>query len=312
MLNTFIQIAALAFLPTALWVFIYYFKDKFEPEPLRLVWHCFYYGMIGAVPLVLLQIVTRLFPDYEPMTMIWGHTHSALITYLILFIIVAFIEEYMKHVGITLIDIDNPNDINQVVDGIIYGVAAAAGFAFIENMVYFFKALGSGMHGAELTWIFIARAFGATLAHTLFSGVFGYFYAKAKLLPYIRKDNKEPMYKFGKFLFRAVTFHIIRTHILIGRPSLHRHHAGELVAEGFLLAVLLHFTYNMWVGAQVFGTIITPLAIPALYLGFFFMSRVFLSKTDTEIVRSFKEQATTMLVWPELKSKKLRRRDLNL
>lgn len=312
MIHTFFHFVGLAFVPAALWLFIYYKKDKIEPEPLRLVWHCFYYGMIGAIPLVLLQFVVKVDPSYEPLSLIWGFTGSAIAAYIVLFIIVAVVEEYLKHLGITLIDIDNPHDINQVVDGIVYGVAAAAGFAFIENMLYFFRAVGSGLDGMELTWVFIIRALGATLAHTLFSGTFGYFYAKAKLLPYIRKEQREPLYKFIKHLPRAIKLHIIRTHLLIGRPSRHRHHAAELVAEGFWLAVFLHFSYDMWVNSRVFGANFTPLVIPAIYLGFFYLTRAFLSAADTQVVRSVKERVFTFLTYPELRANIVKKKHFRL
>ena len=59
-------------------------------------------------------------------------------------------------------------------DGIVYAVAAALGFATVENTLYAFL-LGDD--------VILYRAFTATLAHVGFSGLLGYHFGKARFAP---------------------------------------------------------------------------------------------------------------------------------
>ena len=282
-------------------MFIYYKKDKLEPEPLKLVFRTFYYGMIATVPLLFLQLVFRLYPDHEPIVVISKYVESPFFAYVILFILVATVEEYVKHLGLSVIDDEYPYLVNQVIDGIIYAVSAACGFAFLENMVYFFHVIGLGLTGFDFMMVFAVRAAGSTLAHTIFSGTFGYFYAKAKLSKKIIHRHRVPLYKFIRFVPRAFKLHIIRTHIILGRPSGRGHEGAELVAEGFVLAFLLHFTYDMLVNAQMFGSVLTSLAIPMIYLVFYYLSKKFLSMEDTKIVKTVEFHAKKIMNFSELR-----------
>lgn len=301
----------LAFIPAGLWMFAYYKKDNLDPEPVRLIMRTFYYGMVATVPLLFVNLFVSLHPEHEPFVVIAHYVESPFFTYVLLFILVAGVEEYVKHLGLSVIDDEYPYEVNQVVDGIVYAVSAACGFAFLENMLYFFKAVGGGMMGMDFMTVFAIRAAGSTLAHTVFSGTFGYFYAKAKLSKDVVNRHQVPLYKFIRYVPQAFKLHIIRTHILLGRKSDSGHEASELVAEGFVLAFLLHFTYDMLVNAQTFGSVLTPLAIPLIYLGFYYLSKAFLSFDDTKIVKQVRFNFKKLVNLPELRKNIVSLRDLH-
>ena len=49
-------IFALAFLPGVFWLWYFYKKDKFEPEPKRLIVKTFFWGMAGIIPAFIFEI----------------------------------------------------------------------------------------------------------------------------------------------------------------------------------------------------------------------------------------------------------------
>ncbi|MHC4472397.1 MAG: PrsW family intramembrane metalloprotease [Planctomycetota bacterium] len=64
-------------------------------------------------------------------------------------------------------------ELDEPLDGIVYGVAAGLGFASVENVVYQLQLDDSK--------IIVLRAFTATLGHVAFTGSMGFFFGLAKL-----------------------------------------------------------------------------------------------------------------------------------
>lgn len=88
-----------------------------------------------------------------------------------------FIEEFVKYMAIKRIGFPSKY-FNQIVDGVIYAVTAALGFALFENFLYFGGYLSEGIY--SLIAIFVLRMFMSTLLHTLSTGWMGYWMGKAK------------------------------------------------------------------------------------------------------------------------------------
>ncbi len=75
---------------------------------------------------------------------------------------------------VKLIVMHNP-EFDEPADAIIYMVAAAMGFAAIENVLALFQAIPDGAQAALQIWLL--RFIGATLLHAVSSAIVGYFLA---------------------------------------------------------------------------------------------------------------------------------------
>ena len=84
--------------------------------------------------------------------------------------IVGLLEEGAKSLVVYGLHFDHP-DFDEPVDGIIYGVTVGLGFAAFENLFY------TIIYGYRVGLI---RAVLTSLAHAAFTGIFGYYLARAK------------------------------------------------------------------------------------------------------------------------------------
>jgi protease PrsW len=137
-------------------------KDKYEKEPERLIFVAFFAGMLAIIPSVLLESFLRL----------QGRGSTAILRDLFLSLLwVGIVEEFFKYLAVRL-TIYRSKDFNEVMDGMIYMVSAALGFAATENVGYM---LGFGYS------VGFARAILSYLAHISFSAILGFYMGKAKI-----------------------------------------------------------------------------------------------------------------------------------
>jgi RsiW-degrading membrane proteinase PrsW (M82 family) len=136
--------------------------DKFEKEPERLVYLAFFAGILSTVPSVILEF---------PLQTSRFNSSPSLFHLLFLFLWVGMVEETFKFLAVRL-TVYNSDQFNEVMDGMIYMVSAAMGFAAAENVGYM---LGFGFS------VGLFRAILSYLAHLSFSAILGYYLAKAKI-----------------------------------------------------------------------------------------------------------------------------------
>jgi RsiW-degrading membrane proteinase PrsW (M82 family) len=136
--------------------------DKFEKEPERLVYLSFFAGVLSTIPSVLLE--TPFETAYAQLPPRLGHLFF-------LFLWVGIVEEFFKFLAVRL-TVYRSAQFNEVMDGMIYMVSAAMGFAAAENVGYM---LGFGFSVGFL------RAILSYLAHLSFSAILGYYTGKAKI-----------------------------------------------------------------------------------------------------------------------------------
>lgn len=161
-------IAALA--PVLIILFYIYFRDKYEKEPLRLLFFSLLAGAIIVLPVIFFeQWISSLKPTLNA---VQGAAYDA-------FLVAGFVEEIFKYLALFLLIWWNKN-FNEKFDGIVYAVFISLGFAAVENIMY---VSDGGMNVA------LVRAFTAVPAHALFGVRMGYFFGIAKMYPEIRKAN---------------------------------------------------------------------------------------------------------------------------
>ncbi|HBK68357.1 MAG TPA: PrsW family intramembrane metalloprotease [Firmicutes bacterium] len=146
-------------IPGVLWLTYFYRKDRFEPEPKKLVAKVFIGGMLMVVPAGALELVGK-----EGL-MVARTSGNVLLIFIYSFFFIGVIEEGLKFLLLAL-TVYPRKEMNEPVDGIVYGITVGLGFAVIENLFYT-EALGFQVG----LW----RAVIACLAHAAFSGWGGYF-----------------------------------------------------------------------------------------------------------------------------------------
>ncbi|MCK4758780.1 MAG: PrsW family intramembrane metalloprotease [Candidatus Aminicenantes bacterium] len=163
--------------PAVFWSGYLYYKDRFQPEPIRNLGITYILGLIAAYACMkfygLLPLVG--IPD-DPSALM--ETQSLEYFFYSLGVI-GLVEELFKFLPFLFI-ILRLKAFDEMIDGIVYASTIALGFASFEN-IYYLKYL----EGFEL----FGRAFASPLTHTIFSSIWGYTVGKARI--------------HGKSLFKA-------------------------------------------------------------------------------------------------------------
>lgn len=257
----FIVLCLVNLFPALFWMGIYFSKDTGSKEPRRLIFETFLIGMLCTLPLFLVYYAQAY--DVIPSAVgIWGS---------IFLFIFAFMEEMLKHAGaIHVMKIDKEAR-NELSDGILYAVCAALGFSFAENIFYATSQLLTTEHTEGLFQLILVRSMLTMFAHTLFSSIFGYLYALAYIAPDMRITTRTSLVVGARALFRKTkittfAFPLLRRlfHIHVGNKldeTWEGASSMSLVAEGALIAALLHGVFNV-----LLGSIYSYLTFPYLFL----------------------------------------------
>ncbi|MBO9606427.1 MAG: intramembrane metalloprotease PrsW [Paenibacillaceae bacterium] len=154
-----ILIAAIA--PGIALLSYFYLKDRYEPEPISMVAKLFVFGALLVFPTMVLQrsLVLGIGGEGE---------HPLLFS----FVISAVIEEFLKWFIIYFF-IYKHTVFDEPYDGIVYAVAAALGFATMENVLYAIVGFPSFSN-------LLYRALLPVSGHALFGVMMGYHLGKAK------------------------------------------------------------------------------------------------------------------------------------
>ncbi len=187
---------AAGLLPTLVYVGLFYWSDRYEKEPGRLLAVAFLWG---AVPTVLIAVVVRLFFDL-PATSLGREAVEAIRTGFVS----PFIEEALKGTILVVIARRYRRELDNVLDGIIYGAVVGFGFAMSGNMISnLFSFLTRGFSGLDAL-IFIQGLFYA-LDHAFYSAVFGAGLGLARMR---RSRSERLQISLGAFLLSVVVHQV--------------------------------------------------------------------------------------------------------
>jgi RsiW-degrading membrane proteinase PrsW (M82 family) len=146
-------------------VFIFvYVLDLYEREPLSLVFSALLWGGFAATVLSILSqsawdsVITSLLGSNAQE---WMPAISAPIS-----------EEITKGAGVIFIYLIAREEMDDIMDGFVYGAMAGLGFTVIEDIFYFVGVFG-GTPGAVMEGFFIRVIGGGLYGHVLYSGLFG-------------------------------------------------------------------------------------------------------------------------------------------
>ena len=141
-----------------------YKLDQIEKEPVALIRSLFFWGVVSAVPAIILEGAA----ETAFSSLISDETLLLLIEN---FVGVALVEEGCKHFILKRKTWNHP-EFNYVFDAVVYSVTVSLGFAAIENVLYVtFAGLGTAL----------VRALLSIPGHCIFGIYMGYYYGMAKV-----------------------------------------------------------------------------------------------------------------------------------
>jgi RsiW-degrading membrane proteinase PrsW (M82 family) len=202
----------LGLLPSFAWL-IFYLKEDPHPEPKSLIVEIFIAGAASTSLTLGFQLLFHnllLFNGIAPYS------------FLSLFGL-ATIEEVFKFLAAFTIVSHHKKDFDEPVDAMIYMIVAALGFATVENIAASFNTPDLSLETTSLRFI------GATLLHTLSSGLIGYFWAKYLIF------KKTELWIRGGLL--AILLHVVFNYLIIRFEPV-------IVPTTFLIILALFILYD--------------------------------------------------------------------
>ena len=152
----------LTFLPTVILINYFYLRDK-NREPRKVLSLTLLYGGLTFIPILFLELFMADLGVLSNASTIVFNLYDNLVN-------VALPEEFFKLLVI-LLYASKTSAFDEPMDGIVYGAAAALGFATIENIFY---VLDGGLGTA------IIRAILSVPSHTFWGVILGYSVAQVK------------------------------------------------------------------------------------------------------------------------------------
>jgi RsiW-degrading membrane proteinase PrsW (M82 family) len=216
-------------LPSFLWLCYYLRKDREEPEPKLLLVKIFILGGLITVPTVSVQqfVLSLLKTDYFT---------SASLFLIISLLLMALIEESAKFIVIKF-GILKDKEFDEPIDGMIYMMTSALGFAAAENFLTLIFVSNESFFDITTTIIWenvlqisLVRFLGATLLHALCSGIIGFVIG----LSFHKKKEKYVI--FG--LLTATILHALYN------LSIMKLEVGWNILNPFILLVILYLVIS--------------------------------------------------------------------
>ncbi len=211
-------------LPVVVLLIYIYRHDKYEKEPLPMLFKALLFGALSVVPAIVMEgVMMQLNPFVGRPTLDGLYTG---------FCVAGFCEEFCKLLLLWLC-VWRSRHFDEYFDGIVYAACVALGFAAIENVGYVFGEadFAAGLH------VGITRALLSVPAHFLFGVVMGYYFALAKFEPRGR----------GKYLLLALLLPLLlhgTFDALLMIPE--NLEAGEGLFSSVMFIVFIIFDIQLW------------------------------------------------------------------
>ncbi len=183
-------------LPTALYVGVLYWADRYEKEPKRIVAAAFLWG---AIPALLVAIAVRIFFKL-PVDLLGPEAIEAVRAGLL----APLVEEALKGAVVIFIAVRYRLEFDNVLDGIIYGAVVGFGFAMTGNIISYLGAfMLRGFAGLNETIFVEGVLYG--LDHALYTAIFGAGLGYARLAQQHWQRWAVPLIAFiGSVVFHAL------------------------------------------------------------------------------------------------------------
>ncbi len=228
----------IALFPIGFWMAIFLNKSGKDP------WHIVFTFLFGICSAGLILLYQSLWGD-KPFnfiffgieaynfkaniaTMVTGTLLVPFLTYMC----VGFLEEVLKHFAVVQAD---KNIISSIGESIELSIVAALGFAFLENIAYFYREfLSTGLTQGFWT-LAIQRSLFVVFVHIICSALYGYYYGLGIFAkPYMRYEFSQYQKRFWLSDFIHRLFHVKRSSVFRER----------MLLTGVIVATVLHGLYD--------------------------------------------------------------------
>ena len=179
----------LTLIPSILIGLFVYYKDKYEKEPLSLIFRAFLFGCLAVIPSIIIEQFF-MFIQLDKFDI-----------FLFAFIGIALVEEGSKFFFLKKFLFPH-KEFNEPFDGIIYAVMISLGFATVENFMYVFGSEDS-------FYVAFIRMFSAVPLHAACGVIMGYYVGEAKF-----EDNRANLLLFMAVLV-ATALHAFYDYFLL-------------------------------------------------------------------------------------------------
>lgn len=207
-------------LPAIVWLWFWLKEDYENPEPKRIIARSFIAGGIAVFAVFILDryLLKLLSTDISVLDQVrnlavdFSNPKQALSVFLGsagLFAGLAFVEETMKYVAAHISAFKN-RSFDEPLDGMVYMVTAAIGFAAVENTLFLFNTLYTNGSGSFFFMTGNLRFLGATILHIVCSAIVG----AAVAYSYYSKWWKKLLYILSG-IFTATVLHMLFNFFII-------------------------------------------------------------------------------------------------
>ncbi|MCS6874521.1 MAG: PrsW family glutamic-type intramembrane protease [Pyrinomonadaceae bacterium] len=149
--------AIVAFVPACIYILPLIFLDRYDPEPIWLLALAFAWGALVAV-------IFSAFVN-TAIGVVLGPLVAAVVS-------APIFEEASKGIGLIILLVFFRREFDDILDGIVFGGIIALGFATVENVLYYGRALvEGGLSGLAIT--FFLRGALSPFAHVTFTAMTG-------------------------------------------------------------------------------------------------------------------------------------------
>lgn len=219
----------LAFIPAFFFSWFIYWLDRYEKEPLGLLFATFFWGGFIAV---IGAIIGSLVMDVGFSAALQD---ESLASFASMSITAPVTEEFWKGLAVLLIFFLFRKEFDSILDGVVYGAIVGLGFAATENVLYLFSAFAeggwSGMFG-----LFFLRVGIFAWGHASYTAFTGVGFAIARTNKNILVKLIAPIFGYMFAVF-AHSFHNTAAQLINGLGSF----VLTVLVEWFGLLVILGF-----------------------------------------------------------------------
>jgi len=211
--------------PSLFLLTFFYLRDSWEREPLQHVLLAFGLGTYAMAAARGLAFTVLGFLPAD-----WLASGSEAARLFESFVLAGYIEESAKAI-VLFAAIYHWDEFDEPLDGVVYGVAVALGFATLENVFYIAQTQAQMGFDRGLTVVW-QRALFSVPAHALFGGMMGFYAGKSKF------DRSKPA-----VLWRDRVFSVLVPILFHGAYNYALHHQ----LDGKIWATVTLLSVGMWV-----------------------------------------------------------------
>jgi len=162
--------------PSFVWLVFYLHEHFKHPEPKKLIFLTFLTGAVTTFIILPVQLILN-----ERLAHIGIGAYSILA-----FVLLASTEELIKFLGVYGV-IHTNRHFSEPLDPMIYMITGALGFAAVENIASLFQVADGSFLNIRVVESLTLRSVGATLLHSLTSGIVGYYWGLGFYKAYERR-----------------------------------------------------------------------------------------------------------------------------